>query len=114
MLSDQLNEKLDQSGALSLLRIDEDAVVDENDEVVLLVAGHVGHGAFARFGQRVLRAAKRVLLEHLPAVAGHQLAVFVERNEIEMVFRRLHKDELFASAAVRIVSGAEPLIVSRE
>ena len=71
----------------------------EHDEVVLAVAGHVGHGAFARLGQRVLRAAKRVLLEHLPAVARHQLARRREVHHVEIVFRRLHKNKLLAPAA---------------
>ena len=53
-------------------------VVNENDQVVFLVARHVGHGAFARLGAAVLRPAKGVLLKHLPAVAGHQLADFYQ------------------------------------
>lgn len=34
----------------SLLRINQNPVVDEHDQVVLFIAGHIGHGALARFG----------------------------------------------------------------
>src|ERR1043165_1750918 len=86
----------------SLLRIDEYPVVDENDEVVLLVAGDVGDGGFAWLGQGVLGTAKSVLLEDLPAVAGNELAVRVKLDEVEIVLGRFHEDELFVTVAEQV------------
>ena len=56
------------------LRINQNPVMHEHDQVVLPVAGHVGHEGFAGFRHRV-HAAEGVRLEDLPAFAGHELVV---------------------------------------
>ena len=61
--------------ARSLLRINQNPVMHDHDEIVFLVAGHIGHERLARFGHGVVGSAKRVLLKNLPAVAGHELVV---------------------------------------
>ena len=87
---DQAHEYIAQAGAVlgfvgqSLLGIDQDAVVDEDDEIVLAVTGHVGHGGFVRL-REISAAAEGAFLEDLPAVGRHQLVAGVEHNEVKVV-----------------------------
>ena len=65
-----------ESGASeSFLRINQDAVMHHHDQVVFFIAGDIGHERFARFGQGVRAPAEGVLLEHLPAIGGHELVM---------------------------------------
>ena len=54
-----------------LLRIDQDPVVDEDDEIVFAITGHVRDSSFAWFGQITAAAAESAFLEDLPAIGGH-------------------------------------------
>jgi len=54
-----------------LLRIDQDSVVDEDDEIVFAIAGHVRDSSFAWFGQITPAAAEGAFLEDLPAIRRH-------------------------------------------
>ena len=89
-------------GKGSLLRIDQDAVVDEDDEVVLAVAGHVGHDGFARFGEIGAAAAEGALLEDLPAVGRDQLVAGVEDDEVEVVPGGFQEDQVLAAIVVQV------------
>ena len=46
-----------------------------NDQIVLFVAGDIGHERLARFGQGVGASAEGVLLEHLPAIGRDELVM---------------------------------------
>ena len=88
-----------QTRAVLILGIDDDAVVDEDEEVVLFVAGDIGHGGFAGFGDGVGGAAEGMLLKDLPSVARDELAILAEEDDIEIILGRFHEDDLFAAGA---------------
>src|SRR5580692_10294612 len=88
-----------KSGRRSLLRINQDPVVDENDQVILAIARHIRHRAFTGLRQGIVSTAEGMLFKHLPSVTWHQLALFAEEDQVQIVSRRFHEHELFATTA---------------
>src|ERR1044071_9078660 len=86
----------------SLLLIHEDAVVDEDSEIVFAVAGEVGDNGFAGFGKIAATIAEGAFLEDLPAVGRDEFVVGVEDDEVEVVAGCLKKDKIFAAMVVQI------------
>src|SRR2546430_14153090 len=84
----------------SLLRIDEDAVVDHHSQIVFAIAGEIGDDSFTRFGQIAAATAKSALLKYLPAIGRNQFVIGIEEDEIEIIFGGLKKHEIFAAIAV--------------
>src|SRR6185437_2223778 len=52
----------------SLLRINQDAVMHQHNEVILSIASHIRHRRFARLGQIAPAIAERALFKNLPAI----------------------------------------------
>ena len=54
-------------------------------KVILSIASKVGHHRFARFGVVAAATSKGLLFEDLPAIAGQQLVILVEDDEVNVV-----------------------------
>ena len=68
-----------------LLRIDQNPIVNQDDQVVLVVARNVGNDRLAWLGQSAVSPTKSPLLEYGPAVGRNQLVKRIENDQIEVV-----------------------------
>src|SRR5262245_19945300 len=76
-----------------LLPVDEDAVVDEQGQVVLAVAGQVHNQGLARFALvGTAAAAEGALLEHLPAVGRLEFPIGLENDQVHMAAGGFEED----------------------
>ena len=76
--------------------------MDEDDEVVLAVAGHVGHGGFAGLWEIAAATAEGALFKHLPPIGRNELAVGVEDDEVEVVPGGFEEDQVLATIVVQV------------
>ena len=58
--------------------------MDNDDQIVLLVAGDIDDQRFARFGLIATPAAKSSFFEDLPSGSWNEFAVRIENDEVEM------------------------------
>ena len=87
--------------------------MDEDDEVVLAVAGYIGNERLARFGGVAAAVAEGALLEDLPAVRGRELRRLVEGHDVEVVLRGFEEDEILAAVLVQVAGDdiSEPTVL---
>src|SRR5579884_1727850 len=85
-----------------LLRIYQNAVVDENNEVVLAVPGDIGHERFTRLWQIAAATAECPFFEHLPAVRRNKLAMRIEDDQVEIVLGRFEEHQVLPSVIVEV------------
>ena len=76
--------------------------MDDDDQVVLAVTGHIVHDGFARFDEIAPAPAEGALLEDRPAVGGNQFAVGVEDDQVEVVPGRLEEDQVLAAIPIQV------------
>ena len=76
--------------------------MDEDDEVVFVVARNIGNHGFARFRKIAATAAEGAFFEDLPAIGGDEFVMRIEDDEVEVVMRGFKKDEVFAAIAVEV------------
>ena len=76
--------------------------MDEDDEVVLFIAGHVCDNRLARLGKIAATAAEGAFFEDLPAVGGYQFVVGIEDDEIQIIAGGFKKDQVFAAIVVQV------------
>ena len=74
--------------------VEENAVVDDQEEVVAAVAGDVGDHRLPRFRNLVAALAEGALLKDRPAVARLQLVRRFEPDEIDVIPGGLQKHEV--------------------
>ena len=74
--------------------------MDDDDEIVLLVAGDIDDEGFAWFAAVATAPAERALLEDLPAGRGDELPVLVVDDEVEVVLRGFEDPKIAAIATI--------------
>src|SRR5688572_26818293 len=89
----------------SLLRVNQNPVVNDDGEIVLPVACEIHNKGFTRL-LCVAPAAttKAALLKDCPPIGGNQLAIFAVDHHIEVILRCLEKDEILALVLVQIAA----------
>ena len=76
--------------------------MDNDDQIVFLVAGDIDDQRFARLGLIAAPATKRSLFEDLPSRGRNEFAVRIKDDEVEIVFGGFEKDQVLASILVQI------------
>ena len=76
--------------------------MNQDDQIVLAVAGHVGNEGLARLHVIVAAGTEGALFKHLPAIARHQLVRRGKTDQIQIVPDRFQKDQVFASVMVQV------------
>ena len=67
----------------SLLRINQNPVVNQHDEIVFPITGNVSHDCFPWLGQITAPAAEGFLFKNLPAIGRYQLVGAVEDDQFQ-------------------------------
>src|SRR5439155_10016581 len=78
----------------SLLRINQNPVVHQDDQVVFAVTAYVCNQRFTWFGQVAASAAEGPFLKDLPPTGWGQLMRRLERHDVEIVLGGFQKDQL--------------------
>ena len=100
-------------GLAGVLPIDEDAVVDDQDDVGPAVAIHVTDGHVARL-DRIAGIAEVLALENLERDGREQLRIAGEGGDLQRLFADVGEDDVGAAVAVDVAGGevGEPGLVA--
>src|SRR6185369_2639224 len=80
----------------SFLGINQNSIVDDDDQVILSVAGHIDDDCFAWFWGIPAAASEGALLEDLPPAGGHEAMRRFESDEIKIAFGGFEENQVFA------------------